>query len=314
MTFVRHLTEFGGLPVLDFEPHMQGGADDGMFAWRISVHDAWRHDDARDAFRELFAAFLDAVDPAAVTALVIGNWGGPGHNASVAVTQLEEHADRLTNLRAVFLGDMVSEECEISWIDQCAFTLLLDAYPRLEELGVRGGGGYAPQPVTHPSLRRLVFESGNLSAKVVQCVAASSFPALQHLEIWCGSEYFGGDVTAEDIDAVITGMALPRLTHLGLRNSDFTDDIARRLAAAPVTAGLEVLDLSLGTLSDAGAEALLAGQPLTHLRRLDLHHHYLGAETAARVRDALAPAGVDVDLRLPVRTGSDGQRYSAVAE
>ena len=43
-------------------------------------------------------------------------------------------------------------------------------------------------------------------------------------------------------------------------------------------ARLKTLDLSMGVLSDVGAEALLAGQPLTHLRRLDLHHHFLSAK------------------------------------
>jgi hypothetical protein len=50
----------------------------------------------------------------------------------------------------------------------------------------------------------------------------------------------------------------------------------------------------MGTLTDQGAEALLSGQPLTHLRRLDLHRHFLSDEMMEKVKAALP--GVDVDL------------------
>jgi hypothetical protein len=63
---------------------------------------------------------------------------------------------------------------------------------------------------------------------------------------------------------------MPRLRHLALCNSVIGDEIAAAAAAAPVVARLEVLGLSMGTLGDAGAEALLGGQPLTHLTKLDL--------------------------------------------
>ncbi|MGW1564796.1 hypothetical protein ACWCQ1_51640, partial [Streptomyces sp. NPDC002144] len=36
--------------------------------------------------------------------------------------------------------------------------------------------------------------------------------------------------------------------------------------------------------------------PLTHLRKLDLHHNYLSEPMRQRVRDALEPAGGEVDL------------------
>ncbi|MGW1738492.1 hypothetical protein ACWCPQ_06725 [Nocardia sp. NPDC001965] len=52
----------------------------------------------------------------------------------------------------------------------------------------------------------------------------------------------------------------------------------------------------MGALTDEGARALLAGQPLTHLHRLDLHHDYLSEEMSTRIRDVLAPAGVRLDL------------------
>ncbi|MDW5330698.1 leucine-rich repeat domain-containing protein, partial [Plantactinospora sp. KLBMP9567] len=80
----------------------------------------------------------------------------------------------------------------------------------------------------------------------------------------------------------------------------------------PVVARLRELDLSLGILSDEGAAALLAGQPLTHLRRLDLHHHYIGAELADRLVAALP--GVEVELTEAALPDGYGDRYVAVGE
>ncbi|MDI2131553.1 STM4015 family protein [Yinghuangia seranimata] len=325
MTPVRHLTEFGGLPVVRFAddgPEAHDSTPAGSVAWKLGLDAWWRErGPARtpaDAFREQFARFADTVDTAGVTALVIGVWGEPGESSGTAVDCLERYADRFPGLRAVFLGDVVPDECEISWLDQAAFTLVLQAFPLLEELGVRGGGGYRPVPLTHERLRWLTFESGNLSGRVVRCVAESAFPALEHLEIWCGDADYGADVEPGDVDRLVDtlGRGAPDLGSLGLRNCGFTDHVAAVLAAAPVTARLHTLDLSLGTLGDVGAEALLAGQPLTRLRRLDLHHHYLSRAMARRVLDTLVPAGVSVDVTQGrLRENAERfERYVAVAE
>jgi hypothetical protein len=61
-------------------------------------------------------------------------------------------------------------------------------------------------------------------------------------------------------------------------------------------ARLSSLGLSLGTLGDAGAEALLSGRPLSHLEDLDLRHHYLSEPMVTRLREALEPFGVRVNL------------------
>lgn len=63
----------------------------------------------------------------------------------------------------------------------------------------------------------------------------------------------------------------------------------------PVVARLEDLDISMGVLTDDGATALLSGQPLTHLKKLDLHHNYLSSALRTRLLETLEPAGVQVD-------------------
>ena len=313
----RHLTEFAGRPVHQFEPGAALPADPRAVAWRVASSeddDNWENI-ASPSFQRRFEAFLDTVDPASVTALVLGSWGYAAFNEA-PIAQLCAAAPRLTGLRALFFGDMVSEECEISWIRQGDVTPILDAYPELEVLRVRGSEPYsAPvglRPVRHEALRELAFESGGLPAELVRAVGECDLPALTKLELWLGTATYGGDATVEDLAPILAGNGLPALSYLGLRDAEIADQVAAALAGAPVVARLHTLDLSLGMLGDRGAAALLAGQPLTHLRRLDLHHHFISDDLSARLVDELP--GVDVDLTEGMDADDEDEYFVAVAE
>ncbi|GAB3142459.1 STM4015 family protein [Micromonospora sonneratiae] len=306
MTIYQHITEFAGLPVVNFEPAMELPADPTAVAWRIATGY-----DSDEVFPKLVELFLAAVDPAAVRALVVGSWDDP-FDTPPPVDLLVSLAPRLTNLRALFLGEMTFEECEISWIQQGDVTALLTAYPALEVLRVRGAEELVLTSVRHTALRELAFESGGLPGTVVRAVGECDLPALRHLELWLGSPNYRGDATIDDLAPILAGTRLPALRYLGLRDAQIADEVAAAVAVAPVVARLETLDLSLGTLGDEGAAALLAGQPLTHLRRLDLHHHFVDRELADRLTAELV--GVDVDLSDPQQPDEDGDRYVAVSE
>ncbi|MFD0592634.1 hypothetical protein ACFQZ4_08750 [Catellatospora coxensis] len=190
---------------------------------------------------------------------------------------------------------------------------LLEALPKLEVLTVRGATGLGLKPVRHSGLREFTIESGGLPADVVRAVAECDLPALTHLELWLGTDNYGGDADVDDLAPILAGSRLPALTSLALRDAEIADLVAVALAGAPVVARLRALDLSLGMLSDTGAAALLAGQPLTHLDKLDLHHHFIGAAVLERLTAELAEAGVTLD----VSEGSDADRddrYIAVSE
>lgn len=299
---------YAGLPIA------VPAADDGEMpaadqaAWRISEQVY----DSEGSFEEEFALFLEKVDSTAVSAVIIGGWGDAfDSGSSEIIGLLAGNASRLPALRSLFLGAMTSEECEISWIQQSDITSLLEAFPLLERLEVRGGSGLRLRPVRHEHLKVLRFETGGLPAEVVRAVGECAFPALEHLELWLGVSQYGGDASVSDLAPILSGERLPALRHLGLQDSEIQDEVAAAVAAAPVVARLESLALSMGVLTDEGAEALLSGQPLTHLKRLDLHHHYLTDEMAKRVADALP--GVEVDLSEREEPDEDW-RYVAVAE
>jgi len=309
-----HLTEFHGLPVFDLpsgessEPLPEAGA----VAWRLGI--GWKDS---ESFQQRWERFLETVDGAGVTALVIGPWREDTSDLPTKELQLViDAAPGLPALRAFFLGDIVSEESEISWIEQTDLAPLLLAYPALEELWARGGHREFT-PVRHSALRTLRLESGGMSAAVVRGISESGLPALEHLTLWFGSEDYGGDTTVADLAPLLAGTGFPALRHLGLQDSEVQDDIAAAVAEAPVVRQLDSLALSLGLLTDSGAEALLAGQSLTHLKRLDLHYHFLSDDLMGRLRAALEPAGVELDLSEQEEGEEDDGRvwrYVAVAE
>ncbi|MFH9548225.1 STM4015 family protein [Streptomyces sp. NPDC017435] len=318
MTIGDHLDALFGLPAYTFPgpEHRPRPVEPESVAWRVTS-DVY---DADEDWTKAFARFCSAVDTTRVKALIVGAWQEAyDTDPSDVVEALVAARDRFPALRAVFLGDMVGEECEISWINQTDVTPLLTAFPALEELGVRGGSGLLFPAVSHDALRSLVIETGGLPAEVVRGVGASDLPSLVHLDLWLGTPEYGGDSEVADLEPILSGARLPSLRHLALRNSEIQDAVAAAVASAPVVARLEVLDLSMGVLTDEGAAALLGGQPLTHLKKLDLHYHYLSDALQERIRRTVETAGVEVDLdRDDAEEDADDDgtpwRYVAVGE
>jgi hypothetical protein len=306
MTIGSNVTTFAGLPVRRFQRGRHRPRPGEKAAWRIGVG----YDDSDQELAATLDALLDTVGAHNVTALLIGGWGEP-QSSGPPLHLLVAARDRLTELRALFVGEMTFEECEISWINQGEYAPLLGAFPALEVLHIRGADGLRLSPVRHRRLRELHVESGGLPASFIRGFNDSSFPALTDLELWLGTMEYGGDAVVDDLAPIMSGTELPALKRLALRNAEIADDVAAALAAAPVVARLDSLDLSMGALSDAGAEALLLGQPLTHLRSLDLSHHFMSPEMAARFAEELPGVRVDVSDE---QEADDGFRYVSVSE
>ncbi|MQY08295.1 STM4015 family protein [Actinomadura macrotermitis] len=290
MTDGEHLTVFADLPVADFGPGTLADdlPDAAEVAWRI------RTELGGPGWAEVFERFLERVDTARVSALVLGYWACP-IDGSHPVDLLLQARERFPSLRALFIGDVSYEEDTISWIEHTDLTLLLQELSQLETLEIRGTRGLWFEPLASGLLRRLRIESSGLPGELVDVVAASDLPNLEHLDLWLGAAFSGGDATVSDLAPILSGERFPALRHLGLENSEFQDEIAAAVANAPVVARLESLSLAMGVLTDTGAEALLSGQPPAHLRRLDLHHHFLTDAMVERLRTALPGVETDVD-------------------
>jgi len=305
----ENLTTFFGKPVEDFQ--------NGMEAWDFEravprFRIAYDSDDSVPAMLGSYAALPGAE---ATDALVIGYWqGDDSEGTSQAVVEaLVSYAERFPNLRALFLGDIVSEENEISWINQSDLSALWPAFPQLEHMQVRGATGLALGRFEAPRLTALIVESGGLPRRVVGEALAAGAPELRHLELWLGTDEYGGDSTPEDFADLFAGRLFPKLNTLALRDCAYADDLAAAVAAAPVLERVSTLDLSLGNLTDAGAEALIASPAVAKLSRLDLHHHFLTEATMTRLA-ALGPAVDLSEQQEPDEYAGEIYRNIAVSE
>jgi hypothetical protein len=222
-------------------------------------------------------------------ALVIGAWNGDDSSYSSAeiVKELVKRRNKLAGLKALFLGDIIYEENEISWIEQSDVSPLLDAYPKLELLRVRGGNSLKFSAAKHESLQQLIVEAGGLHRSVIREICRCELPNLRHLELWLGVENYGWDGDVEDLQPILAGKHFPKLNYLGLRNSEIVDEIAPVVVNAPILTQLDVLDLSNGTLTDVGAQALLNLPANLPLKELNLSHHYMTEPMVDRLQKQL---------------------------
>jgi hypothetical protein len=111
----------------------------------------------------------------------------------------------------------------------------------------------------------------------------------------------------------LSGSSFPRLTYLGLRDSEIADAVAAAVASAPILDRIRILDLSLGTLGDEGAAALLANPAVARLEKLDIHHHFCSNEMIAR----LQKLGMELDASETQEEreyNNEHWRYVAVGE
>jgi hypothetical protein len=231
-----------------------------------------------------------------------------GESLDSTIKKLAELKTVFTNLKALFIGDITYEECEISWIKQGDITPVLEAYPNLEYLQIRGGDGLSFSKLQHDKLTTLIIESGGLPPNVVYEVNNARLPNLQRLDMWLGSDNYGFDSTAEDFANILSGKQFPQLTHLGLMDSEIQDEIAIAVSNAPVLQQLKVLDLSMGTLTDRGGTALFSSPGVRKLQHLNLRHHYLTDGVMEQLRS------LGISINLDDQEGDEEDRYAEVTE
>jgi hypothetical protein len=307
----EHATEWLGFPVQLFDGKVseKGISDYANTIYRLAID--W---DADPDFPTLFSRFVSHPASAQTPAIIIGQFHGddPSGGSEEVVQLLVSAQSKLPNLRGIFIGDLISEENEISWIMQSDISPLLLAYPNLEHLRLRGTGelGLGGRLV-HEKLKSLTIETGGLPPRLLQEVLASQLPALESLELWLGTSSYGGDVTVEELQPLLAGNLFPALKHLGLRDSEIVDKIAATLSSAPIVSRLNSLDLSLGTLSDDGGKALLGNSALKRLKRLDLHRHFLSETVMASLKREFPTVNVDEPEGSDT---SEEDRYVAVGE
>ena len=224
-------------------------------------------------------------------------------------------AGKLEALTDLFIGDFeYPDEQEISWVAVGKVGKLFPAMPNLRSLHVRGGE-IDLGTLELPKLERLLIETGGLPKAAVASVGKCKLPALTSMEVWFGRDEYGGNGKVSQLAPLFTGAGLPKLTHLGLKNCEFQDDIAIALAKSKILAQLRSVDMSMGTLHEPGVEAILANaEAFSHLESLDLRENYISDELAERLSKAFG-AKVDwSDQDEPDEWDDERHYYTTVGE
>ncbi|MFD6895039.1 hypothetical protein ACFWB0_10895 [Rhodococcus sp. NPDC060086] len=314
MTIDTPTSTFAGLPVEHYSSDTTAPADPAAVAWKVATD--WRRGD--DAFVDDLLSLAGQPWAGQITTLVFGCWTEASD--PLPADKVVPLLAAFPAVRHLFVGDMTFEESEISWIDWGDLGSVLAATPELETLQLRGGStSIVNDPVsfatpTLPRLRSLTVESGGLQQGYLDALLAIDAPDLTDLELWLGVDNYGAITDFEPLTGLLAGDRFPAMTRLGLRNSDLADRIAAALQQAPVLQRITALDLSNGTLTDTGADALAAAD-LGAVRSLILDHHFVSDEALTRLRAAHPQIEISAaDRQEPETYNDEVYLYTAVSE
>lgn len=216
--------------------------------------------------------------------------------------------EKLLNLKALFIGDWGEHQFRKSKIDVLGIRKLLEAYPNLEVLQVRGRfSEYSLEcgGLRHKNLKTLIIETADLNNYNLTEIGIIDLPKLEYLEIWLGRQ-----AGVENLGFILTHDSFPNLKYLGLKSGEQTDKIAQAIINAPVLKHLSVLDLSMGTLTDNGVEALLNCPEIEQLHTLDISYNAVSEGAIAYLSELSCNLIADNQAGDPYY----GHRYSALYE
>ncbi len=250
--------------------------------------------DGKKNAKTMAEEILNDPELATLNGIIIGNWGEAYAKPCREILQMfAENSSEFAHIESLFIGDMTSEESEVSWIQQNDYSMLWVALPNLKHLTIKGSNNLKLGKIIHQNLLSLEIICGGLPKSVIHSVVKAELPKLEKLNLYIGVENYGFDGGIEDIEMIVK-TSFPSLKYLGLGNSDMQNKITELVMTSPLLPQLEVLDLSNGTLTDRGAKVILNNiEKLKHLKLLDLHHHYLTDEMMDEIKKM--PIKVDLD-------------------
>lgn len=314
------IEEITDRPVEDYSP-VYSPVEMSSVVYRIG---SYGQDDSRGPghdFESLFEAFGEEPEIGEVTALVLGSWrvdlGWVDMvNPALCLWRLR---DAMPRLSCLYIGDVSGDEEELSWIEQTQWGTVLNAFQELDEVTIKGGSGLRLSKLSLPYLESLTLIATQLSDEVLRDVVTATLPSLHHLELWLGdtqhqdpSSPIHTHDTLRPLFFHTRGGALlfPQLRTLGLRNCGWIDELLVETVGAPLWSSIHALDLSLGTLTDEGVEALLRND-LSALKRLDVSSSYVQDAQLLEQLEARGVSCVAQDMR---HIDPDGARYVDVWE
>ncbi|MBA2544388.1 MAG: TIGR02996 domain-containing protein [Deltaproteobacteria bacterium] len=229
-------------------------------------------------------------------------------SADLVSLRLGDDVDRNINMAHHCIGDVAKR--------------ISKTFPRLRRLFLHSGEEHWRQQETFglrglalPELRELTIETCSLSKARLAAVLAAKLPKLEKLELWFGSTDYHADASIKGLTKLLDGSAFPNLRHLGLCNAELENEIAIALTSSKIAGKLESLDLSRGTLTELGAEALIASaKSFPRLKALALDRNFLSAQTIRAVTAKFPFATAEEQKEPDDSVEGETHYYVSVAE
>ena len=235
-------------------------------------------------------------------------------NFASGIEALVRVMPKLPALRRLELGRFSYEDSELSWSHMGPLGRLWPQGKQLETVKIRAGSMDLGKIVL-PECREFRVETGGLAKKDAKAIAGAQWPRLETLSVWFGMEDYGCTASVKDLAPIFDGKGLGKLRHLGLKNSQFGDEIFAALAKSKILRQLETLDVSMShiTTDVLTRDVLPHKAAFAHLASLDLSRCRLDAE-GTKLAKTLCK-NVDVSGQdKPEDWEDDDYRYAAVGE
>ncbi|HEU0030664.1 MAG TPA: TIGR02996 domain-containing protein [Kofleriaceae bacterium] len=201
---------------------------------------------------------------------------------------------------------------DISWTELGDVSPLYPQLRGLRELRLHGAG-IALGTIDLPELRKLEIITGSLQSENLTSIRTGKLPKLETLTLYIGETDgdHGCTVELDDLMWIFAGEGLAGVKHLGLANSSLADEIAQHIVSSKILRQLRTLDLSHGTLGDAGAQTILDhADAFAHLEKLDLTRSFISPELVSKLSRLKGPQVILADMETP----DDDWRYVAISE
>jgi uncharacterized protein (TIGR02996 family) len=172
---------------------------------------------------------------------------------------------------------------------------LIETMPRLQVLHLNERNHLSAARLfglkTLANLERLQFTLGE-DCPLEVLAANPALKKLRYLLVHPQGIEEGGKpyVRRESVSALLQSPHLSALTHLRLHQTDRTDQICEDVVRSDLLPRLKELDLSYGSMTDAGARVLASCPELRHLETLKVSHNGLSEQGV----EALAVLGIAV--------------------
>lgn len=255
------------------------------------------YDESEDGvtIQDKIETYLETNNICEAKKLIIGAWEEPFDcGPEDIIKYLVENKNKFPNVESMYIGDMDSEECEVSWITQSNLAPLLDVFP-LKTLKIKGSIDLRLENANSETLEKLIIISGGLGKNLLKDIVDAKFPNLMHLELYLGVDDYGFDGDMDDIIPFMIRENFPNVKYLGLKNSEKQDEICEEIFKSNILENLEVLDMSLGTLGDKGAELILENVgKIAHLSKLDLTYNYISDENIEKLQNKVNVLSTEV--------------------